>query len=138
MLSDEELAACIDGEDAIKFFGGDFGNVAEGFDAGVGDYDVDVLEVRVGGVEELDDVGGLGNICWGCDGFAADSFDGFDDLREISVNVASWKLTKIRILQLWEHCNPSSEVQKLWGIKCIILTSGTTVGMELVSGNLEI
>ena len=55
--------------------GGDFGNVAEGFDAGVGDHDVNVPEVGVGGVEELDDVGGLGNICCDCDGFAAEGFD---------------------------------------------------------------
>lgn len=54
--------------------------MTKGFDTGVGDHDVDVLEVRVGGVEELHDVGGFGYVGCDCDGFAAEGFDFFDYL----------------------------------------------------------
>jgi hypothetical protein len=81
LLSDEELAAGVDGEDSVEFFWCGFGNVPEGLDARVRDYDVDVFEMSEGSVEELNDVGGLRDICCNCDSFVAGSFDGFDDLR---------------------------------------------------------
>jgi hypothetical protein len=80
LLSHQELASGIDGEDAVECFGGDFGDVPECLDAGVGDYDVDVLEVGVGFIEELHDVGRFGDVGCYYDGFSAQAFDFFDNL----------------------------------------------------------
>jgi hypothetical protein len=100
LLGDEELASSVDGENAVEFFGSDLGDVPKCFDAGVGDYDVDVLEVCVGGVEKLHDVGGLGDVCCDCDGFVAEGFDGFDDLWEIRQRCFLKKREDLRVAAL--------------------------------------
>lgn len=74
------MPSSVDGEDAVEFFRCYFGDVPECLDAGIGDHDVDVLEVCVGFFEEGHDVRGLRDVGCDCDGGAAEGFDFFDDL----------------------------------------------------------
>lgn len=82
LLRDEELTARVEGEDAVELGGSYGGDASEGFDARVGDYDVDVLEVGAGGGEEAGDVVGLGYVGGDGNGSLAEGFDLFDYLDD--------------------------------------------------------
>lgn len=80
LAGDEELAAGVDGEDAVKLLGGDVLDVAERDDARVGADNVELAPDLDGLVKELDDLVHVRHVGLDGGGVGARLLDGVDDL----------------------------------------------------------